>query len=169
MKTKFNKRICLIGIAGLLLSVSTVFAQPPGPALKDPESMKTRMEARMKAMEQKLNLTEEQQKLLEANRIKHREEAEKFHENLRAAREAMRAELEKPELNMDKINQLHSEEKDLMAKLADYRLEGILEVRKILTPEQFVEFGKLIGERRHGRGMGMKQGPPDLPEGPSEE
>ena len=117
MKIPFNKRICLIGIAGLLLSVSTVFAQPPGPALKDPESMKTRMEARMKAMEQKLNLTEEQQKLLEANRIKHREQAEKFHESLKATREAMRAELEKPELNMDKINQLHSEEKYLMEKL----------------------------------------------------
>jgi len=37
---------------------------------------------------------------------------------------------------MEKINKIHSELKGLYSQKADHRLKGILEVRKMLTPEQ---------------------------------
>jgi Spy/CpxP family protein refolding chaperone len=63
---------------------------------------------------------------------------------------------------MNRINRLHSETKKLHAEMADHRLEGILEVREILTPEQFSEFMELTG--KHRRGKGMRHGPDGLSE-----
>ena len=43
-------------------------------------------------------------------------------------------------LNIGKITQINNELKILSAQMLDRKLEGILEVRKILTPEQFKKF-----------------------------
>ena len=63
----------------------------------------------------------------------------------------MRQELQNPTLNMDKINQIQSELKASQAQMLDARLQGILEIRKILTPEQFTKFSAKMEEHK-GRG-----------------
>ena len=60
----------------------------------------------------------------------------------------IRQELQKDQLNMDSINQINSELKNLQAQILDRRLEGILEVRKVLTPEQFKKFTDRTEERK---------------------
>ncbi len=87
-----------------------------------------------------LNLAEEQKKLLEENRKSHKEEARALFKDMRQKRDALRQELEKGALNMDNINQINNELKKLQAEMLDHRLAGVLEVRKILTPEQFKKF-----------------------------
>jgi Spy/CpxP family protein refolding chaperone len=57
-------------------------------------------------------------------------------------------------LDMAQINQFHTTLKDLHGRRADHRLEGILEVRKILTPEQFSEFMELMERHRPWKGKG---------------
>jgi len=52
----------------------------------------------------------------------------------------LREELEKSELNTQKVYQINNELKQLQAQMLDNRLERILEVRKILTPAQFKKF-----------------------------
>ena len=157
MKTTFKNLICSASIIGLILSASTVLAQPYGRDKRDPEVMKERREAHMQRIQEQLNLNEEQQELLEAHKAKHREAMKVFHEAIKTKRGELKTELEKQELDMDQIRKLHSEMKELDAKMADHRLEGILEVREILTPEQFTEFMKLTG--KHKRGRGMRHGP----------
>ncbi|MDR4497721.1 MAG: hypothetical protein MRK02_07375 [Candidatus Scalindua sp.] len=44
---------------------------------------------------------------------------------------------------MEKINKIHSELKGLYSQKADHRLKGIIEVRKMLTSEQFKRFCEL--------------------------
>ncbi len=44
---------------------------------------------------------------------------------------------------MEEIYKIHNGLKGLLSKKADHRLEGILEVRKILTTEQFRKFCEL--------------------------
>ena len=48
---------------------------------------------------------------------------------------------------MEKIDQINGDLKKMMAQMLDYRLERILEVRKILTPEQFKKFTSQVESR----------------------
>ncbi len=80
---------------------------------------------------------------MEAHRNKHREQSKEFWKSIKAKKEEFRNELQKQELNMEKVNEIHSDLKALRSKKSDHRLKGMLEVRKILTPEQFVKFCEL--------------------------
>lgn len=59
---------------------------------------------------------------------------------MRNKRELLREELAKPELDMNKITQIHNDLKAILLKMEDHHLEVILEVRRILTPEQLNKF-----------------------------
>ncbi|HOX22830.1 MAG TPA: hypothetical protein PLL10_05150, partial [Elusimicrobiales bacterium] len=60
------------------------------------------------------------------------------------------------------LRKIHKEIKELNAKMADSMLEGILSVRKILTPEQLSKFHKAMpGMGKMGHRMGDRRGPPD--------
>ena len=52
-------------------------------------------------------------------------------------REALRAELEKPKVDSGKAKSINEELKALHNKMAEQRLAGVLQVREILTAEQF--------------------------------
>ncbi len=116
------------------------------------DSYEARKAARIKAIQERLDLSAEQEALLESHRAKHRQEARQLRETVRITKEALREELQRPEMDMEKINQLHAHLKDLHGRRADHRLEGILEVRKILTPRQFSEFMELMEKHRPWKG-----------------
>ena len=98
-----------------------------------------------------LNLTEEQKKLLEDNKSKSRGKMKTSFEKKRSLREAMRQELMKTELDMSKIDDLQSRLKTNHAEMTDHRLNSILEVRKILSPEQFAKFLSLFEQYKNER------------------
>ncbi len=93
-----------------------------------------------------LGLSAEQQEKLKAGREKNRDVEKKAREEMRNAREALGQELDKPTLDMVKVKALHETLKALMVKGEDRRLDTILEVRSILTPEQFAAFQKTMKE-----------------------
>lgn len=145
-----------------------------GPGSKD--WAKKRKE-RFEKMKKDLGLSQKQEQELEAHKEKHRKEAQALREELRAKREAMKAELDKPSLDEARVTALNEELKVLQGKLADQRLRGILEVRKILTPEQFKKFHEHVrgprgdgpGHERGGRRGGPGEpAPEDFPEPPPE-
>ena len=73
---------------------------------------------------------------------------ETLFKEIKEKRAAISQELQKDELNMGKITQLNNEIKISEAQALDHKLEGMLEVRKILTPEQFKKFMAKMGEWR---------------------
>lgn len=87
-----------------------------------------------------LGLSEEQKARLTENRKKFKESGKEAMEAIRKTREELKAEMSKPELDMNRVNQLHAQLKDQIIKREDARLANILEVRKILTPEQYKQF-----------------------------
>jgi len=95
-----------------------------------------------------LNLTESQKKQLEANKIQHRAKMKSAREQMKSYREAFQQELMKPQLDMNKIHKLHNSLKALESQMADDRLNSILEVRTILTPQQFSEFAALLHKHK---------------------
>ena len=103
-----------------------------------------------------LNLTDEQKKQLEENKAKNRDKMKAVFEQMKSYKEQINQELTKAELDMAKINGIQAQLKSLQAQMADDRLSSILEVRKILTPEQFSKFLSLMEERKQKRSMGEK-------------
>lgn len=136
-----------------VLTVTALWLAPAyaeGPELGSAPSKETmeKMDAKREQLYKELNLTAEQKNALKENKNKHREESKALFENMRAKKDLMREELSKDTVNMDKINQIQSEIKELQTKMSDQRLQGILEVRKILTPEQFKKFMASMEERK---------------------
>ncbi len=143
MNVYFKQFVYSLGIVGVILLSSNVYSQPARDFPPGREAMREKMRAQMLEVFKQLDLNPEQEKQLNAHRKRHREEGKGLHKSIRAKREAMKEELQKQELDMEKIYKIHSELKDIQSNKADHRLEGILEVRKILTTEQFVKFMEL--------------------------
>jgi len=112
-----------------------------------------------------LNLNDKQKQAMEANKAAHRGKVKQDFEKMKALKEEFNAELMKPKLDMGKINSLQKQFKALQAQLADDRLNSILEVRKILTPDQFSKFISLVKEheKRYHFKAGDKAGEPISP------
>ena len=94
----------------------------------------------------KLDLTDEQRKLLKENRKKQADAMKAVLEELKSNKEALDKELVNPNLDMNKITQIQTQIKSIQAQMADNRLNSILEVKKILTPDQFSKFIELKKE-----------------------
>ncbi len=145
MNVRIRQVIYLLGIVGVMLLSSNVYSQPPEDHYNRQE-MREMMKAKMLEVFKQLDLSPEQEEQLQAHRKNHRGQGREFHENMRAKKEAIRSELQKEELNMENVYKIHNELKDLLIQKANHRLEGILEVRKILTAEQFRKFCELRKE-----------------------
>lgn len=143
--------------AALILMMSSLSVYAGGPDGETDRSVKwkERMEARKQEMFNELNLTDEQKQKLEENRKKNKDEAQGLRGHIKELKTAMRQELEKDTLDMGKINQIQSQMKEAQAQMMDNRLKGILEVRGILTPEQFKKFSAKMEEHK-GRSMKMR-------------
>ncbi len=140
MKVNFKQFIYSLGIIGVMLLSSNVYSQPTGGFPPGREAMREKMRTQMLEVFKQLELSPEQEGQLNTHRKKHREQGNAIYKSIKAKREEMKEELQKEELDMEKINKIHSELKSIHSKKADHRLEGVLEVRKILTTEQFVKF-----------------------------
>jgi len=123
----------MVAILGFLFSNTIGWAQQP-----DADG-KHRGEHIQEIFKQ-LNLTDEQKKELEANKQQNRVQMKAVHQQMKVAMDAMQDELMKPQLDMDRIHELHAKIKSLQNQTEDQRLNSILAVRQILTTDQFTKF-----------------------------
>lgn len=134
----YNKILTLLlGGALFLTGASAVLAQ------NEPKGMierQQRWEEGVTRMHQQLNLTPDQEAVLEEHRKTHWQEMKTLFEQIRAKKDELGKALQNPQLDMNQVTALHNQLKDLKIKKEDLRLKGILEVREVLTPEQFAQF-----------------------------
>ncbi len=146
MNIRLRKVIYTLGIIGVMFLTSNVYSQPQGDNVNRHEEMREKMRAKMLEVFKQLDLSPEQEEQLKTHRKNHRGQGKEFREDMKAKKEAIKNELQKEELNMENVYKIHNELKDLLIQKTDHRLEGILEVRKILTAEQFRKFCELRKE-----------------------
>ncbi len=142
------KEILLVSISAFLLAAMPVLARAQG----DGSSPAWHSGQRIEQVYKQLNLTDTQKKQLEANKLQHRSKMQSLHQEVKADKEALKDELMKPGLDMAKINGLHRKIKAVMSQMEDIKLNSILEVRTILTPQQFSKFINLMHEHHEGHG-----------------
>lgn len=150
-----NKRAGMLLTGLFLLTGAGLFAEAMGedgpgfgPGSRGDEG---KMEGRFEEMNKELGLTKEQAEKLRAHRRSQRETNQALWKQMQEKREALRVELEQPKVNTGKAKSINEELKALHNKMADQRLAGVLEVREILTAEQFKKLRE-IGEKRRGDG-----------------
>jgi Spy/CpxP family protein refolding chaperone len=97
-------------------------------------------------MVEKLKLTDDQVKSLKALHEKHRSSMEADRKALRANRDALRDAMEKDTPEKD-LRKLFEAVRKTEGELSEKRFAHILEVRKVLTPEQRKEFRDAMDER----------------------
>ena len=146
---KITKIRMLLIILVLALCAPAVYAYPNDTGRAHGKELKGKMEAKQQELYKDLNLTDQQKKSLEENKNKHKEQTKALRNEMKEKRDLLRQELQRDELNMGKINQTNNDLKNLQAKMLDDRLASILEVRNILTPEQFKKFISKMEE--HGK------------------
>jgi len=148
MELRFKNLVVLLSVVTLLLSFSQGFAESIG---EENEGERGR---RMKNFVEELDITPEQQAKLKEQRDEHRERIKELLQALRDKRKGLAEELEKTTTDKDKIDELVSEIKGLHGQLIDERVKNILQMKTILTHEQFSEFKEKIDsfkEKRRGR------------------
>jgi len=159
MATEKNKVILFSIIVGVGLLAFFVYMPLTAPDPRNEKAFNRRMEAEQQQLYRELGLTEGQKKMLQENRNKHREKARALFAQARDKMDLIRQELQEDELDMERIYRINNELKNLQAQMFDDRLEDILEVRKILTPEQFEEFDAKMKKRiGHPRDKGGRPG-----------
>ena len=136
------KRFILRMMICSCMTIPMVYANDTG-------GMHEQKERRIQEIYNQLNLSEDQKKQVDTNKQNQKAQKKVVFEQMKAQKEAMRQELMKPNLDMNKINSLQAELKAVHLKMMDNRLNSILEVRKILTTEQFEKFSTLMKKHEH--------------------
>jgi len=135
-------KIAGLMVALMALSVPMVYADN-GPGDKDwHHGQGERMMAKI------LNLSDDQVKGLKDIHQKEKEAMKSAFKQMKSNREAFNAEIVKATPDMSKINDIQAQIKTLQAQMVDGRLNSLLEVKKLLTPEQFAGYMALTEAKR---------------------
>ncbi|MDD4013735.1 MAG: Spy/CpxP family protein refolding chaperone [Candidatus Omnitrophica bacterium] len=159
------KKIKDLTIVTMLIAAG-VFLSAPAYAERDGmmgEGGKKEMRGRMEKMYQELGITDEQNSELKALREGERAKSQEIKARIAEIKGAMRAELDKPDTDKIKVDGYVDDLTALYREKIGARVEGVMSVKKILTPEQFSalhekkeEMKKDRKERPHGRFHGRR-------------
>lgn len=144
-----KRMIVVIALVIMALSAAgTVFASSDCQREGANKDHKGRMEALVK----ELNLTADQQRQLEESRTAYRQQAGELRGKIKEKRGALKTALSKPGVTKEGVEPIVAEIKTLQAQMVDQRVDGILSVKKILTPEQFEKMQqKMDKKEKSGR------------------
>ncbi|MCB9771616.1 MAG: Spy/CpxP family protein refolding chaperone [Candidatus Omnitrophica bacterium] len=140
----------LIVLSVLMMSLSVISVADANDDLSF-QSRRERREKNIQEVYNQLSLTDAQKQQLEQNKINNQGKKKDLYEKIRSYKEMLNQELMKIDLDMTKINNIQGSIKALQMQILDDRLNSILEVRKILTPEQFTKFIGFMKEARQER------------------
>ncbi|MCX7926956.1 MAG: Spy/CpxP family protein refolding chaperone [Candidatus Omnitrophica bacterium] len=130
---KREQLIILWLILGVLECSSYTFADWSPSRHNYPESREEEFEEIMK----ELNLTDEQERALIAERDFQRHQRQVLREKMVSLRQEIAQEIMKDKPDRRRLNVLTNRMKQLMGERLEHRIESILRIKQILTPEQF--------------------------------
>lgn len=128
--------------SSLLVSETTIFT-------KEEENRLTRKD-RTEQFQQVLNLTDEQMQQLSTIRQKYRPQMQQLREQMRTKGEEL-SQMMQGNASENDLRNKHQEIISLRRQMGNLRFESMLEMRKVLTPEQRQQFVQLMQERRRMR------------------
>jgi periplasmic protein CpxP/Spy len=135
-------------VLSLTLLAGTLFISPLAVSAQPSDSAKAKHMERMFA---DLNLTQDQKAKLKALHEQLKGSHKQIFDQMKSLRVKTKAELIKPQPSRQILDGYASQFGDLQKQLAQKRTGHMLQVKAILTPEQFA---KLLSREEKGRGAG---------------
>lgn len=148
MNAKFRQTIVYVGVIAVLFLGSMAYAQPSGNV---PERTMRHKEEKMANCVKELELTAEQQGQIKKQRNEQREKNKELRDKLRVKRTQLREELEKQDIDKSKIYGLVAEIKTLLGNQLEQRVESVLSMKEMLTPEQFKKLQEKRAENKQNK------------------
>ena len=142
MKSKIRKAALLVIAATFLLS-SAVYADHG-----DKKWSKHEKEGRLEKISAEIGLTAEQEAQLKEQREAFKAKQKDLGERLMTKNKELKEELEKPQVNRAKIDQIISDIQILAGEKMRNRVDKILAMKNTLTPEQFNKLQKKMEKKR---------------------
>ena len=97
---------------------------------------------------QQLNLTPQQEAQIKQLQMLNRQKAKELFRRLKEKRRELADELDKARSNPIKIRALIAALKDIQGRLIEKRVEDVLKMKEILTPEQYQKFSETLKSMR---------------------
>lgn len=144
--TQVNRLLCA-GFVMMLFTAVSVWAQPSD----DNPGRMQRHENKMEKIIQELNLTPQQQEQIKQLRAQREGQAKSLRDGLRSARQSLKAELDRQNIDEAKVKTIAQELKQLEGQMIDMRISRVLEMKKVLTPEQYQILQEKIKQNMHQR------------------
>ena len=135
----------LVMVTSFFLAVMPVYAEKDSDYCQPRKNGGSQKQEKFDNMIEKLNLSQEQVVQLKSHKQSRRQSHEKLISVLKKQKEQLKVELEKPESDNAKIKEIASSIKQTQSEMVDERIKGILEIKVILTQEQFKEFQAAMG------------------------
>ncbi len=105
--------------------------------IKDKDSMHKQMKEKMEKLDKELNLTDEQKTKMEALRQSDKEKRKELITQLIEKKQALDDELLKADYDKTTVSELTNEIRRISADIAQVQIDGKIQIRNILTLEQF--------------------------------
>jgi len=96
-----------------------------------------KMEEKFDKLTEELGLTPEQETELKQQRSQFKAQKKELWGKIRAKKKELKEELEKPDVDRAKVDKIIGEIKDLTGQKLEARVNKIISMKSILTPEQF--------------------------------
>lgn len=144
MKTKRGMWLVVIVIAAMVCSTAVSYAGGAKPDAQD----ETKHAARFEKMTKDLGLAPDQKAALEKDRNEFMAKAKDLREKIREVRTSLKSELDKAATDMAKVNGLVADLKNLIGQQIQYRIDKVMAMKKILTPEQFTKMKSTMESRK---------------------
>lgn len=144
MKAKMMKVMAMAVVAAMVFSVASAYAGEGWGGKKSETDMKKHFDK----MAEELKLTPEQKATLEKQREATGPKMKALREKQRAAHEQLRAELDKATPDKAKLTALVDEMKSLAGEQIQMRIDKVIEMKKVLTPEQSAKMKSIMEEKK---------------------
>jgi len=154
MKRTFFKLTIILSFSLLFLDVfaAPAFSRNGGPMMRG--YMHGRGQGMQGMMMDRIDLSEEQSQQIRMHCDMRRQERNEIQNKIIQKRSELRDLLEKKEIDKKAIDATVQDLKNLYAEMLEHRVDEILKLRAILTPEQFEKLKYLSTEEGERRGPG---------------
>ncbi|MCX5677698.1 MAG: periplasmic heavy metal sensor [Candidatus Omnitrophica bacterium] len=147
MSRKICGSLAVAVIAAVVLLQSGVYAEEAGNAAQNT----AKKEAHFNKMSEELQLTPQQKEQLAKEKEEFGSRSKDLREKIQAARTGLKTELEKPAPDKAKVDGLVAEIKNMVGQQIQNRVDKVMAMKQILTPEQFNKMKASMKEHKQNK------------------
>jgi Spy/CpxP family protein refolding chaperone len=139
------------GVVAAMIFVFTSMACAQLPE-GDHAKMGKNWEERFNKTIQELNLTPAQQQAITQQRAQERAQSQELRQKIKSVRDEITRELDKETTDTVKVNALVAQMKELTGNRIEQQIQGIMALKKILSPAQFKALNEKRGQNEKHKG-----------------